>query len=299
MYLLCGLRDTVSCNPPPREGPAGCHCECVCRESPRGPPVRAADLVSRSVMFPEPGRVSELVAALRPAVPPSSSSLRPQDNEDVLPAAGDSTEGRSQEPSTAREEESAEADHQQEREVQDTVVESTPAAEDQRDNEVEDAAPAAEQPQDAAQSAAAVTSSSLADSIVSSCVPVHISSTLLLNVHGACFGPTRLHSLVLAELTRHVLHLLSSRPLTCSLPVTGHRSEARGAEVRQPNHDRHIRHVPVRLLLRFWCICAAPTPIVEPCGGEKVSADLFVRVVMYDRNCTVLPGPLQLLYDKE
>ena len=130
---------------------------------PRGP-VRAADLVARSVMFPEPGRVSELVAALRPAVAPSAP--RPDDGDAPAAAADHSAEERHE--SAARKQESArEADHQQEQKAEDTVAESTPAAESQQEAEVEDAVPAAEEPEDASQSAAAATSSSLADSIVS------------------------------------------------------------------------------------------------------------------------------------
>ena len=114
---------------------------------PAGGPVRAADLVARSVMLPEPGRVSELVAALRPAVPPPSS--RP-DEGSIATAAGGNTEaspqGSSPQDSTAE----AEPDHQQ------------------TDHTDEDDAPAAGEDEDATRSAAAATSSSLAHSTVSS-----------------------------------------------------------------------------------------------------------------------------------
>ena len=110
---------------------------------PRGP-VRAADLVARSVMFPEPGRVSELVAALRPAVPPPSS--RPDDGSAAATADGSAEAARgpaAEEPSTE-----AEADQQQ-------------------GDKVEGVDLAPEASEDAPRSAAAATSSSLANSIVS------------------------------------------------------------------------------------------------------------------------------------
>ena len=126
------------------EGPVGSR-RFVSDESPAGSCVRAADLVSRSVMFPEPDRVSELVAALRPAVP--SPSSRPDDGSNAATAGGstEATQG-----SAAAEESTAEANREQ------------------QEHQIKDAAAAHEQAEEAPRSAAAVTSSSLAESIVRS-----------------------------------------------------------------------------------------------------------------------------------
>ncbi len=118
--------------------------------------MRAADLVARSVMFPEPARVSELVAALRPAVPPSPPSSRPEDAGTAGAGGSDTAEPQA---STVGETAGASA-----RELPDQSAEAPQTQDDVRKEE-------------APRSAAAATSSSLADTIVSVCTASAVPSS--------------------------------------------------------------------------------------------------------------------------